>query len=266
MNLSVILIVFVSALMHAGWNLFARKEREEIFFFSRMLTIMAVTGFFPAVISEVMIHSLTFKAWMCVAGSGFFCGLYFYSLARAYNSSDFTIVYPVVRSLPIFFIAIGDILRGRVISTNGWIGISLIATGCFFSPLHSFKDFSLPHYINRTGGWLILTASGTIGYTILDKVASEVILKGPATAARYGYFFFLTTFLFYHLFFYLSGSEKIEREKLTLFASYVVAFRQISILLGVIIAFSVYKEKGLFVRLTGSVLLTSGLIIIALFT
>jgi len=54
--------------------------------------------------------------------------------------------------------------------------------------------------------------------------------------------------------------------QLTLFASYVVAFRQLSILFGVIIAFSVYKEEGLFVRFTGAVLLTSGLIIIALFT
>ena len=274
--------------MHAGWNLFARKEREELFFFSRMLTIMAVAGFFPPVTSEIMTHSLPVKAWICVSGSGFFCGLYFYSLARAYTSSDFTIVYPVARSLPILFIAFGDILRGRVLSSNGWLGILLVVGGCVLSPLHSFNDFSLRRYINKTGLWLLLTASGTIGYTLLDKIASEVVLQGPATAARYGYFFFFITFLFYHLFFYLSGNRKVEKEKkekvgwklpviasifdftsywfilwayqLTLFASYVVAFRQVSILIGVITAFVVYKEEGLFVRLTGAVLLTSCLL------
>jgi len=294
MNLSVILLVFFSAVMHAGWNLFARKEREELLFISRMLTIVAVAGFIPAVLSEIITHSLPVKAWVCVSGSGFFCGLYFYSLARAYTSSDFTIVYPVARSLPILFIAIGDILRGRNLSGNGWLGISLVVAGCIFTPLKSLKDFSFSHYLNRTSTWLILTASGTIGYTLLDKISSEVVLQGPATAARYGYFFFLISFLFYHLFFYLSGNGKIKKEKkekvgwklpviasifdfasywlilwayqLTLFASYVVAFRQLSILFGVIIAFLVYKEEGLFVRLIGAVLLTSGLIIIALFT
>lgn len=294
MNLSVILLVFFSAVMHAGWNLFARKEREELLFISRMLTIVAVAGFIPAVLSEIITHSLPVKAWVCVSGSGFFCGLYFYSLARAYTSSDFTIVYPVARSLPILFIALGDILRGRVLSSTGWLGILLVVVGCFLSPLRSFNDFSLRRYINKTGFWLVLTASGTVGYTLLDKIASEVVLQGSATAARYGYFFFFVTFLFYHLFFYLSGNGKVEKEKkekvgwklpviasifdfasywfilwayqLTLFASYVVAFRQLSILFGVIVAFLVYKEEGLFVRLIGAVLLTSGLIIIALFT
>ena len=52
--------------------------------------------------------------------------------------------------------------------------------------------------------------------------------------------------------------------QLTQRASYVVAFRQFSIVIGVVVAFLVYHEKGVAVRLTGTLLLTIGLVLIAL--
>ncbi len=47
-------------------------------------------------------------------------------------------------------------------------------------------------------------------------------------------------------------------------ASYIVAFRQFSIVIGTVLAFAIYKERGLIVRLAGISLLTSGLVIIGL--
>ena len=47
-------------------------------------------------------------------------------------------------------------------------------------------------------------------------------------------------------------------------ASYIVAFRQFSIVIGTVLAFAIYKEQGLVVRLAGTFLLTSGLVIIGL--
>ena len=88
--------------MHAGWNLLARRERSEATFFGRMLTLIALIGFLPAVLSEMATHSLPSEAWLCVAGSGFFCGIYLFNLARAYESSDFTTFYPVAKALPVF--------------------------------------------------------------------------------------------------------------------------------------------------------------------
>lgn len=291
MSSFVIVLILCSAFMHAGWNLFARRQRSETIFFSRMLTVTAVIGFLPAVLSEILTHSLTFKAWLCVAGSGLCCGAYFYFLARAYESSDFTIVYPIARSLPVLFVGIGDVLRGRYLSLGGWIGILLVVSGCFFTPLHSFRDFSFRRYFNRTSLWMFLTALGTVGYTLLDKVASEIVQQGPATAARYGYMFFLISCVTYRI---LLKIFKIEKQnansvgwklpifaaclnfgsywlvlwayQLSQFASYIVAFRQFSIIIGVILAFTIYKEQGLIVRITGSLLLTAGLVIIALCT
>lgn len=290
MNSFVITIVFLSAFMHAGWNLLAKRDKNKFIFFQRMLAIISIAGFFPAVISEVTAHSLTLKTWICVTGSGIFCGIYYYSLSKAYFSSDFSIVYPVARSLPVILIAFGDILRRRFIPLGGWAGILLVVSGCFLVTSKSLKEISIKRYFNKTGFWLLLTASGTVGYTILDKIASENVLKGPATAARYGYFFFLITFLVYSFILHLDKTQKMKKEidgwkvalpgaifdfgsywlilwayQLTKFASYVVSFRQSSILIGVIFAFSVYKEERSIIRFAGTILLTAGLLIIAFY-
>jgi len=51
--------------------------------------------------------------------------------------------------------------------------------------------------------------------------------------------------------------------QLSPYASYIVAFRQFSIVIGVILAFWIYKEEGVGVRLTGAAMITTGLILIA---
>jgi drug/metabolite transporter (DMT)-like permease len=289
MNSFVIVLVLCSSIMHASWNLLARHKGTETVFFFRMITVVIVAGFIPAVISEAIVHSLPVKAWICVIGAGSFCGFYFFCLARSYESSDFTIVYPIARSIPVLLVGIGDLLRGREISLIGWLGMSLIVIGCFLIPLRSIGEFHLNRYVNRSNLWMLLTALGTVGYTLLDKTASEVVLQGPATAARYGYFFFLFAYISYLLWLWISRTERPLIKKidwrlpalsgllnftsywlilwsyqLMQQASYILAFRQTSIAIGVVAAFVIYKEEGRIPRLTGMFILSTGLILIAL--
>ena len=130
---------------------------------------------------------------------------------------------------------------------------------------------------------------GTVGYTLLDKVASEIIQQGPATAARYGYVFFLIAGVSYAVFLkmFKAGKQNLNcvgwklpalaacmnfgaywlvlwAYQLSPQASYIVAFRQFSIVIGTVLAFAIYKERGLIVRLAGISLLTSGLVVIGL--
>lgn len=290
MNSFPMALVLGSTFMHAGWNLMARRYKAEPgHFFSKMLLVIVSVGLVPAAVSEILTHSLNLKAWLCVAGSGICCGVYFFCLARAYASSDFTTVYPVARALPVFLVGIGDVLRGRYPTELGWLGMLLVISGCFLAPLYSFRDLHVRSYFNRQILWMLLTALGTVGYTLLDKVASEVVLQGPGTAARYGYVYFLVSYLAYGAF-----SRAFQQDRIffstaswgvTIFAacmtfgaywlvlwayqisphaSYIVAFRQFSIVIGVILAFAIYKEKGRFVRLLGTFLITLGLLFIGL--
>lgn len=285
-----IVLVMISTFGHATWNLLARRQRSEGAFFMRMLLLTMITGFLPAVISEIVTCSLPIRAWFYLVGSGLCCGTYFFSLARAYSSTDFTIVYPVARALPIVLVAFGDVIRGRELTGLGWLGLAFIVMGCLLTPLKSIRQFNFNRYCNRSMAWIMLTALVIMGYSLFDKAASEVVLPGPGTAARYGYMFFLLAGLVFMILRWLTDSNKQEHKhigwlwpflaafcnfgsywlvlwayQLGQHASYVVAFRQFSIVIGVVVAFIAYKESGFFVRIVGAVLITAGLVIVGLF-
>jgi drug/metabolite transporter (DMT)-like permease len=284
----VILIIIISTFMHAGWNLLARFNHSERAFYFKMLLITLIAGAVPAIWSEIQTRSMTPTAWWCVTGSGIFAAFYLFFLARAYEESDFTVVYPVARALPVIFIAFIDVARGRQLTPYGWLGILLVALGCILVPQHSFRDLRLKNYLTKATMWMFLAALGTVGYTFLDKIAAEVVQQGPDTAARYGYFYFAISFFPYILFLkFLPGEKPLQDSRdwklavpaaifgfgaywlilwayqLSPYASYIVAFRQFSIVIGAVLAFIVFKEKGVAVRMIGAVLIVAGLILIA---
>ncbi|NOZ27095.1 MAG: EamA family transporter [Chloroflexi bacterium] len=283
-------LVLSSTFLHAGWNLLARRQRAEALFFHRLLLAVVAIGLIPAAISEWHARSLPPAAWLYALGSGVFCGLYFLFLAKGYAASDFTVVYPVARALPVLLVGLGDVLRGRYPTAMGWSGMTLVALGCLLAPQRSFRDLSPRRYLNRASVWILLTALSTVGYTLLDKMASEVVRQGPGTAARYGYVFYLFTYIFYVLFLHLARGPSAPPDaqpdigwrlpligglfnfsaywlvlwayQLSERASYIVAFRQFSIVIGVILAFILYQEEGRRVRITATLLITAGLVVI----
>jgi drug/metabolite transporter (DMT)-like permease len=284
----VILIVLASTFMHAGWNLLSTYERSERTFYKRMLIAVIVIGLAPAVVSEIMTRSITPVAWLCLLGSGFCAAVYLFGLARGYEMTDFTVVYPLARALPVIFVAFADVMRGRYLTQWGWVGILFVSFGCLLVPLKSFTDIHLKNYFNRASIWVLVAAMGTVGYTLLDKYAAENVHQGADTAARYGYFYYLLTYLPYIFFLRVFRNSDTEKPtagwKLAIIAgflgfgayglilwayqlspnaSYIVAFRQFSIVIGAIIAFKIYGEKGVTVRMTGALLITFGLILIA---
>ena len=284
-----LLLVMVSAPMHAGWNLLARRQRAEGAFFLGLLKWGAIVGLVPVVLSEIFAPSIPGKAWVCLLISGCCCGSYFFFLARSYASSDFTVVYPIARALPVLLVGLGDIVRGHSPSAVGWSGMGLVTIGCVLAPLTSFKDIRWKKYVNWASVWMVLTALATAAYSLSDKTAAEVLPQGPVSAAKYGYFLFLIAFLLYRGFWHwLPGetkeSQKIKRSEVIMGwvltyacywmvlwayqlvgqASYIVAFRQFSIVLGVVAAFAIYKERGLAVRIFAAAIITAGLVIIGL--
>jgi len=48
-------------------------------------------------------------------------------------------------------------------------------------------------------------------------------------------------------------------------AGYIVAMRQFSIVVGVVLAFAVFKERGRLVRLAGALLITAGMVLIKMY-
>jgi len=316
MNPLPIALVLSSAILHALYNLMARRGRSEAAFFHRMLVWVAVIGIIPAVVAEWQIGPFPGRVYLAAAASGGACGLYYLFLTAAYESSDFTVVYPVARSLPVLLVGLADTALGRYPTAAGWGGMLLVVVGCLFTPLTSLRDIGPRHHLNLTTLWMLFAAVGTAIYSMVDKAASDAVQAGPVSAARYCYLFFVTSLCAYSVLLRtfrrrawavacnglpFAGSWPgfddlpphgpahqsparmgwamplsaavanffaywlvLWAYQLSQNASYVVAFRQFGIVVGVVLAFWWYRERGVAVRLAASAVITAGLLLIAL--
>jgi drug/metabolite transporter (DMT)-like permease len=276
--------------MHAAWNILLKNNGETPTYIWRMQLSIVILGAIPAFISMVAYPCITMKAMFCLLGSGASCGLYFVCLARGYESGDFTTVYPAARALPVLLVGLGDTFRGRPPSLLGWLGMLFVAVGCFLVPLNSFADFRFRHYWKPVSLWIALIAVGTVGYSLFDKIGTEAIPYGPREAATYCYLFFGMTIISYtplKAVMTKPNERKIEvgwsmpatagilcflaywlvlwAYQMVEKASYIVAFRQFSIIIGVLISFLIFNESGKKIRFAGSVSITAGLFLLKVF-
>ncbi len=282
-------LIIVSCFAHAGWNLLARHRRREKAFFRRMLLATTPVALCLIAAALAVPHSFPLRAWLCVVPSGIICGLYFRFLALAYGSSDFTIVYPTARALPVLMVAGIDVLRGRYPTGFGWLGMVLVAFGCVLAPQESLRRFDLRRYHLREVMWILLTAATIVGFTMLDKLAQEVVRRGPGSAALYCGIWHLCACATYVALEWafdrprppgtavgwrlpaLGAVLGLTGYTLVLWAyqlsphtGYLLAFRQFSIVLGVAAAFAIHREPGAAVRLPATGAIVAGLVLLAL--
>ncbi len=283
-------LVIASTFMHASWNILSKYKGGAQVCIWRMQVSIVVLGAIPAFISLVTYPSISMKAVFCLLGSGVSCGFYYVCLARGYESGDFTTVYPAARALPVLILGIGDAFRSRPPSLYGWIGMLFVTSGCLLVPLNSLADFRLRTYWKPISLWIVLIAMGTVGYSLFDKIGTEAIPTGPREAAVYCYLFFLMAFIsfvplrsviskpienslkvgwwiptiagilcFLAYWLVLCAYQMTER------VSYVVAFRQFSIVIGVIAGSVIFNESGKTIRLVGAVVITGGLLLLKVY-
>ena len=290
-----IAIIILSTFMHAGWNLLVRSTRNEIQVTRQMLILGMLFGIIPVAISEFIGPKTDLTTIGFVAASGSFCGVYFFALAKGYQASHFTIVYPVARALPVLILAASDAMFDRMPSTSGWIGMIIVSGGCLIAPLTTWRQVKLKSYLNHGMLWVVLTALATVGYSLVDKAGAEhlqnVLETGLVWALRYVWYFWVFATIIYMLLYAMFIKSDFSRQKqpshwgiaalaailnivsyamivwvfqITEQVSYVVAFRQFSIVIGVVAAALIFAEPGRVVRIPAAVLITTGLLIIAL--
>lgn len=274
--------------MHAGWNLLAREQRGRDIFLPLLLIVSGV-GLLPALIAEWQGDPILPIVWPYILITAVFQALYYFGLFKGYRSGDFTVVYPVARSLPVLVLALVDLIRGNTPSLVGGLGMGLIMVGCVLAPLESWRGFSLARYWNKTMVWIGVTATGMIGYTLVDRAAAALIRPGLDTALRYGLWESIATAGAYFVLLKLMKQPAIQIEgravwqrvtlagvfmfgaySLVLWAyqmpmpvSYIVALRQFSIVLGVVAGAILFHEPAPRWRISMSLLIVVGVILIS---
>ncbi|CDT56266.1 putative Phosphonate utilization associated transmembrane protein [Vibrio coralliirubri] len=297
MEFSAIVIVIISALLHAGWNVLGKSNQgsgSSFFLASGFAAAAILTPYLIWYVYSVGFVNITLLFWQLLLLSGICQIIYLIGLGIAYKQADIGVIYPMARALPVLMVGLGTVLIGYELSLNQWLGFALITLGCLFVPLKQFSELRFKAYLNLGVLWALIAAIGTTGYSIIDKEALLLLepLSTPSITNKHTAIFYLGI-QFWAIVLPLSlwllvSNQRIEfhnawllRKRATLagimmastyglvlFAmtmtenvSLVVALRQVSIIFGVVMGIYFLKEKWHATRGVGVSLIIAGLVI-----
>lgn len=166
-------LILISTLTHAGWNMVSKREHPStaFFFLGNIAGLMVMS---PLVIIHYRIlPAIPAPVWMLLTLSGACMALYYTSLAAAYRAGDMSVVYPLARSSPAIIVTVTAFIlgRGHEIGRPAILGIVLIVGGCFVLSMKDFSDLKLSNYLSRHCLFALTAAVATTGYTIADDEA-----------------------------------------------------------------------------------------------
>jgi drug/metabolite transporter (DMT)-like permease len=277
-----LVLVLGAAVLHAGWNALAKRAADPVVFLW-CVGVLATALYAPVALLVLARDGLRAAAVPFVIGTVVLHALYFWSLGRAYGSGDFSLVYPIARGLGVALVPVAALaLFDERLSGLGTLGVILVAAGIFC--LHWRPGAWTHSALARSGtGWALATGVLIAGYSLLDRAGVARInplayiwlmevgacaLLAPVAVAR---------------------ADAMRREwrlnraaigaaalmsptayLLVLFAfqlsktGYVVAAREMSIVLSAIIGSVWMKEGALGRRLAGAAVVLAGVVCVAL--
>ena len=280
-------LVIVSAFSHAAWNVLAKKGEDK----EAYMWVMVTTSLFtllPVYLVILPDWNFPLAAMPYMLVSAVAETLYFISLGKAYELGDLSVVYPLARSSPLFLTILAVLFLNESISAWGVVGIALMVIGVYTIHLRSldFKDLTLPlrSLRGRASQFAILTALWTTVYSLTDKI-------GVTTVDPVAYSLWLEVFIVPMMtvvVLWRRGKATMVREwrnsrvnataggflmrfgyVLVLIAmsqvqvSYIIALRQLSVVLGAAAGVLLLREKYGRVRLVSSAIIFLGVYVLA---
>ena len=300
MSLTAFFLLLLSVTFHASWNLVAKKSTTTIAFYTVICMTSALCWLHLQFWTPINVLGLPGKYYLFMVCSVLSDLIYCCGLVRAYRTMEMSTAYPMMRSLPLLLTAALTTLLGwgKPLSAMALAGMAVVFAGCLMMPLNDFKSFKISHYINSHLLFILLVACGTTGYTVFDSQAQQIMLQElpeiskPVMALTYysSRGIVLTLTLFTTVF--LLKGERANLKRLIaernwtpilagLFAtfsyglvliamnyvsnvSYVQVFRQLGLLVGVAGGILILKERCSAPKISGSLLIVSGLIMTVL--
>ena len=177
MTLFAFVLVFASVFLHVAWNFISKSTKPSLAFYMLMSGTAALIWLPFFLTSDLRLSSLPLYFFLFYLGSVASEVMYVAGLAYAYRRGDISLVYPLVRAIPVLLVAAVTILfgLGRTPGRLALLGMLIITLGCILMPLKRFRDFKLSNYMDWIIIFILLGAVGTTGYTILDSSAMNSI-------------------------------------------------------------------------------------------
>jgi len=286
MTLYVLFLVLTAAVLHASWNLLAKKTKGRTPFIWLQYVasnFLYLTFLFLIKNGDGSIYSQPLL-WFSLTSGILHCS-YFIILQKGYRSADLSVVYPLARGSGPLFASIAAILfLHEPLKLGSTIGLFLIIAGVLFITGLSIKKENNSRIImGVTYG--VLTGLFIALYTLNDTVAVKSYGLSPLLLT-------LATNIFSAilLFPFMAGQKtelnrEIKSHKWTILAigflspaAYILVLealkyapltvvapaRETSILLGVFMGSKVFDEKDGKRRLIASALILCGIVVLSL--
>lgn len=185
-----LLLVLLAAVLHASWNIAAKRAGGDQRF--AMMGALMVVVLWAPVAAWFAQHELARWGrveWGLVALSAAVHALYFNTLLRGYREADLTVVYPVARgSAPLASACGAVVLLGESLSVTGLVGVAAVCGGVFL--VAGGPGLWRTHHdtARRRAGlrWGALTGLLIAGYSVIDGYAVKVLLVGPVLLDYFG--------------------------------------------------------------------------------
>lgn len=186
-------LVLLAALLHATWNIVAKKAAGGSPF-------ILLTGLFVALVwcpvgawfAWGVLPRWGWFEWGLLLASGLTHLLYFTVLLRGYRLSDLTVVYPVARGTGPLISAFGALLLlGEHMGPIGIAGVLAVTGGVFliaggpglWAKAH---DPAQADRIRLGLGYGVATGALIAGYTLIDGYSVKVALISPILVDYFG--------------------------------------------------------------------------------
>ncbi len=178
-------LVLTAALLHALWNIAAKKAGGN-HHLALLSVVMTVALWAPVAlwfgVDEWRRWGLI--EWAALGASALVHVLYFTVLLTGYRKADLTVVYPVARGSGPLLACVGAVLAlGETITLLGGIGIVAVCGGVFMiaGGPRLFRGGDGAAHQKALAGvrWGALTGALIAGYTVIDGYAVKVLLIGP---------------------------------------------------------------------------------------
>ena len=178
MSLIAFFLIFSSAVLHAGWNVIAKKSGLTLAFYAVICLTSCLMWLHAQFWTPIPVWTnLPASFWGCIAGTITADCLYGLFLLRAYRTMEMSTAYPMMRALPLLFTAILTTLMGwgKGLTPTALLGMAVVFIGCIMMPLKQFSDFHFRDYLSKNMGTILIVACCTTGYTILDSEGQRIL-------------------------------------------------------------------------------------------
>lgn len=189
------LLIVVAGLIHAGWNIVAKKaagdSRFAFFTALLMMVVWAPVGWWWG---RSAVPQWGAVEWCLVAASGLLHVAYFVVLLRGYRQADLTVVYPLARgSGPLLSSAVAIVFLGERVSALGLAGIAAVVGGVFLIAggpglWRAARDPVARARVHAGVFYGLLTGALIACYTVVDGYAVKWAAMSPILVDYMGNF------------------------------------------------------------------------------